>query len=416
MESDSEGLACVIAAIPPRAAASFLSLAARRPAAPAMSSPPSPVVLVTGGTGYIGSHTVLHLLSAGWDVVIVDSLVNSSARVLPRLRALADLPAASPRLSFVHADCRDESALSALFASQAARGRAVSAVVHFAGLKAVGESAAQPLLYYSANVVAAVALLSAMRGAGVRTLVFSSSCTVYGRSPSPLDEGAPAGGGITNAYARSKFHIEEMLRDLAAAEPGQWRIAVLRYFNPVGAHASGAIGEDPRGIPNCLMPYVLQVLVGRRPVLTVHGDDWPTRDGTPIRDYIHVDDVAAGHVKALDWLRGGDGGARAGVEAFNFGTGVGATVKELVAAMERAAGKPVPCVVGPRRAGDLVESYCKPDKALAVLGWRAERSLDDMCADAWRWQAANPAGYGDEAAEGGDEAAAGAAAAAESKA
>jgi UDP-glucose 4-epimerase len=368
----------------------------------------APLCVVTGGTGYIGSHTVLSLLASGWDVLAVDNLANSSRAVLPRLASLASAGlAASGRracdaLRFAEVDLRDAAAVRALFAAGGA-GAGASAVIHFAGYKAVGESSREPLLYYDNNVVAAVSLLAAMRAAGVRTLVFSSSCTVYGASASPLTEASPAGAGITNAYARSKWHIECMLRDLAAAEPGAWRIAILRYFNPVGAHASGTIGEDPRGVPNCLMPFVAQVLVGRRPHLTQFGDDYPTRDGTPVRDYIHVEDVARGHVLALDWMRGKAAGAAPAapaapapaedVEVFNFGTGRGVTVKELVAAMERAAGKAVPVVVGPRRAGDLPESFCLPDKAARVLGWRAERSLDDMCADAWRWQAANPMGY-----------------------
>ena len=378
------------------------------------SALPPPLVVVTGGTGYIGSHTILSLLERGWDVLAVDNLANSSEAVMPRLAALAspvlaargpeytavDSPARARALRFERLDLRDGPAVLALFAAGGA-GAGAAAVVHFAGYKAVGESSREPLLYYDNNVVAAVHLLAAMRAAGVRQLVFSSSCTVFGAAPSPLSEAAPAGVGITNAYARSKWHIEQMLRDVAAAEPGVWRIAILRYFNPVGAHPSGTIGEDPRGIPNCLMPYVLQVLVGRREHLTQFGDDYPTRDGTPVRDYIHVVDVARGHALALDWMRAAPAPAPTtapapaadDVEVFNFGTGNGVTVKELVAAMERASGKKVPVVVGPRRAGDLPESYCLPDKAARVLGWKAELSLDDMCADAWRWQSANPLGY-----------------------
>ena len=262
-------------------------------------------------------------------------------------------------------------------------------VIHFAGYKAVGEARAKPALYYSNNFIGSLTLFEVMAGAGCKSLVFSSSCTVYGEAPSPLSEESPTGVGITNAYSRSKYMIEEALRDIVAADAG-WRVCVLRYFNPVGAHPSGLIGEDPRGIPNCLMPYVLQVLVGRLPQLTVYGTDYATRDGTCVRDYIHVVDVAAGHIDALRWLSAQPPGL---MDAFNFGTGTGVTVLELIDAMERAAGQPVKRTLGPRRDGDLQESFCQPAKALRVLGWRAKLGLDEMCTHAWKWQSENPKGF-----------------------
>jgi UDP-glucose 4-epimerase len=245
------------------------------------------------------------------------------------------------------------------------------------------------MIYYTNNLKGSINLFEVMAEHGCKTLAFSSSCTVYGGSPSPLAEDSPTGAGITNAYARTKFMIEEVLKDLYAADP-TWKVAILRYFNPVGAHPSGLIGEDPRGIPNCLMPYVLQVLVGRLGQLTVYGSDYETRDGTPIRDYIHVVDVARGHLDALAWMGKQSGGL---LDTFNFGTGNGVTVFELVHAMERASGKKVPLSVGPRRPGDLTQSFCVPEKAARVLGWKAQLSLDDMCRDAWKWQSENPNGF-----------------------
>lgn len=272
-------------------------------------------------------------------------------------------------------------------------------VIHFAGYKAVGESRAKPMLYYSNNLKGTITLLEVMADAGCKQIVFSSSCTVYGSAVSPLTEESSVGVGITNAYARTKFQIEEILGDLALADPA-WKVVILRYFNPVGAHPSGLLGEDPCGIPNCLMPYILQVLVGRLEKLTIFGSDYPTRDGTPIRDYIHVVDVARGHLDALTWMTKALADAAAAgapspriCERFNFGTGNGVTVFELTAAMERASGKKVPLVVGPRRDGDLTTVYCDPAKAERVLGWKASLGLDAMCEDAWRWQSLNPHGY-----------------------
>jgi UDP-glucose 4-epimerase len=287
-------------------------------------------------------------------------------------------------VELVECDIRDKAQIAAVFAT-----RTFDGVIHFAGYKAVGESKAKPMLYYTNNLKGSINLFEVMADAGCKSLVFSSSCTVYGSSGSPLQEDSTTGVGITNAYARTKFQIEEVLKDLQAAD-AQWKVCILRYFNPVGAHPSGLIGEDPRGIPNCLMPFVLQVLVGRLEKLTVYGSDYETRDGTPIRDYIHVVDVAAGHLDALAWLAKQPGGL---LDTFNFGTGNGVTVFELVHAMERASGQKVPLAVGARRPGDLKESYCVPDKAARVLGWKAQLTLDDMCAHAWKWQSANPHGF-----------------------
>lgn len=348
-------------------------------------------ILVTGGTGYIGAHTVVLLVEAGWQVTVIDNLANSNEECLARVGTITRKPEAT---TFQKCDLRDKDALRAVFASNK-----FEAVIHFAGYKAVGESRQNPMLYYSNNVQAAVVLLEVMAENKVKTLIFSSSCTVYGESPSPLTEQSPVGFGITNAYARSKFIIEEMIRDVYASDPS-WNMLILRYFNPVGAHPSGLIGEDPRGIPNCLMPYVLQVLVGRLSKLTVYGSDYDTRDGTPIRDYIHVVDVARGHLDALAWIdkaaasSASASGAGKGVyEVFNFGTGTGTTVFELVAAMERASGMKVALEVGPRRPGDLTASYADPAKAAAVLGWKCEYDIDAICQHAWLWQSNNPLGF-----------------------
>jgi UDP-glucose 4-epimerase len=360
-------------------------------------------VLVTGGCGYIGSHTVVLLVSAGWHVTVVDNLCNSNAAALARVAEITGKPEA---VLFEQCDLRDKAALARVFDAAAARAAAPApafhVVIHFAALKAVGESKEKPLEYYDNNLGGSVALLEVMKAHGCKRIIFSSSCTVYGSAAvSPLSEASPVGGGLTNAYAHSKFMMEVMLRELHDCDPS-WSVVLLRYFNPVGAHESGRIGEDPRGVPNCILPYVLQTLVGRRERLTVHGGDYPTRDGTCIRDYIHVMDVAQGHIDALTWLDAEQDKARAAapgapppgiLDVFNFGTGNGTTVLELVHAMERAAGKPVNRVMGPRRAGDLDMAYANPEKALRVLGWKCRRSLDDICADAWRWQVSNPMGY-----------------------
>lgn len=327
-------------------------------------------ILVTGGAGYIGSHTVVELLAAGHEVVIVDNFCNSKASVLDRV---AHIAGSRPRL--VQADLRDRAALDALLGEGG-----FAAVIHFAGLKAVGESVAQPLAYYGNNVGGSLALFAAMADAGVKTLVFSSSATVYGDPHAvPIREEFPL--SATNPYGRSKLIIEDMLRDLALADAG-WRIGLLRYFNPVGAHASGMIGEDPNGIPNNLMPYVAQVAAGKLQQLAVFGDDYPTPDGTGVRDYIHVVDLARGHLAALQALQRRAGG----VLTVNLGTGRGYSVLEMVQAFAQASGRPVPYRIAPRRAGDIAQCYADPALAAAELGWRAELGIEAMCADTWRWQ------------------------------
>jgi UDP-glucose 4-epimerase len=336
-------------------------------------------VLVTGGAGYIGSHTTLALLQAGFDVVVLDNLCNASAESLKRVAQLAGRAPV-----FVEADIRDRAVLDRLFAEYA-----VDAVLHFAGLKAVGESVAQPLRYYSNNVGGTVTLCQAMAAAGVFTLVFSSSATVYGDPATvPITEDAPV-GATTNPYGRSKLMVEDMLRDVAASDP-RWRIAILRYFNPVGAHDSGLIGEDPNGIPNNLLPYIAQVAVGKLPELAVFGNDYPTPDGTGVRDYIHVVDLAEGHLCALRALAEP---TRTGAHVWNLGTGQGYSVLEMVRAFEAASGQPVPYRVATRRPGDIATCYADPGKGEHELGWKARRGLDDMMRDAWRWQHMNPDGY-----------------------
>lgn len=334
-------------------------------------------VFVTGGAGYIGSHTCVELLASGADVTVFDNFSNSSPE---SLRRVARIAGRAP--SFVEGDIRDGKALET-----ALRASGASAVIHFAGLKAVGESVTKPLEYYDNNVVGTLRLLEAMRSTDVRSLVFSSSATVYGDPQRlPLTEDHPL--SATNPYGRSKLMIEEMLRDAHVADAG-WRFALLRYFNPVGAHASGLIGEDPRGIPNNLMPFVAQVAVGKRDCLNVWGDDYPTPDGTGVRDFIHVVDLALGHLKALDFLA-----AAPGCTAINLGTGQGYSVLDMVRAFEAASGRPVPYRIAARRPGDIASCYADPRLAARLLGWKAERGLEPMCADAWRWQSGNPDGYG----------------------
>ena len=326
-------------------------------------------ILVTGGMGYIGSHTCVELMAAGHDVVVVDNLSNAKLSVRERVARIAGKP-----FVFVELDVRDRAGLERLFAEHRFDG-----VIHFAGLKAVGESVAQPLRYYDNNVNGSLVLFETMAKFGVKTLVFSSSATVYGDPASvPIVENFPL--SATNPYGRSKLMIEEMLRDLALADP-DWRIALLRYFNPVGAHQSGLIGEDPNGIPNNLLPFIAQVAVGRRPRLSVYGDDYPTPDGTGLRDYIHVVDLALGHVKTLDKLAGGPG-----VVTYNLGTGRGNSVLEMVRAFEAASGRPVPYQIVARRPGDIAACYAEVALAERELGWKAERGVADMCADSWRWQ------------------------------
>ena len=333
-------------------------------------------ILVTGGTGYIGSHTTLELLQAGHDVVVMDNLANSSTESLKRVQELTGRTAA-----FVQADLLDPEALEAIFTEHSPE-----AVIHFAGLKAVGESVAKPLHYYRNNVAGTLNLLAAMDRHDVRTIVFSSSATVYGASEEvPLIEKMPM--DAVNPYGRTKEQIEDILADLGASDE-RWSIALLRYFNPVGAHESGRIGEDPTGVPNNLLPFVAQVAVGRRDKVMVFGNDYPTPDGTGVRDYIHVMDLAAGHLAALDYIS-----ARKGVKRWNLGTGNGSSVLEVLAAFSKAAGREVPYEFAPRRPGDAAVSYADPSAALAELGWSAGRSLDDMCRDHWNWQKQNPQGY-----------------------
>ena len=334
-------------------------------------------VLVTGGAGYIGSHTVVQLVAAGHTPVVVDSHVNSRPSVLPRLEELTGTAIES------HAfDLRDADKTSAVLAEGG-----FDAVIHFAGLKAVGESSQIPLEYYDNNLGTTFALLRAMERHGVRQLVFSSSATVYGETTTvPMPEHLPT--GATNPYGWTKVMQEQILRDVAAT--GTTQVALLRYFNPVGAHPSGTIGEDPQGIPNNLMPFIAQVAVGRRERLQVFGDDYPTPDGTPLRDYIHVEDLAAGHLAALETLAAADAG---GVRTWNLGTGSGTSVLEVLAAFSRAVGRELPHEVVGRRAGDIAASWADPTRAHRELGWRAEKGIDEMCADTWRWQETNPAGY-----------------------
>lgn len=326
-------------------------------------------VLVSGGAGYVGSHTVVQLLEAGLDVIIVDNLCNAKYSVLERIRRIAGRAPI-----FYQTDVRDRPALREIFARHA-----VDAVMHFSGLKAVGESVSHPLRYYDHNVAGSIALLAEMEHAGIKRLVFSSSATVYGDPASvPVKENAPL--SATNPYGQSKLTVELMLRDIAAADPA-WKVAVLRYFNPVGAHASGLIGEDPEGIPNNLMPYIAQVAGGRLERLSVFGKDYPTRDGTGVRDYIHVVDLARGHLQALDALPGVDG-----VLIANLGTGSGYTVLEMVQAFERASGREISLRIAPRRPGDVAQCYADAGHAGQVLGWQARLGIDAMCADTWRWQ------------------------------
>lgn len=333
-------------------------------------------VLVTGGAGYIGSHTCVELLAAGHEVVVVDNLHNSKPAALERVQALAGRP-----LAFVQADLRDAEALAALFGDFA-----FDAVIHFAGLKAVGESTQIPLDYYDNNVHGTVCLCQAMAAAGVKRLVFSSSATVYGDPASvPIREDFPL--AATNPYGRTKLMIEEILRDLHAADTA-WDIALLRYFNPVGAHASGRIGEDPNGIPNNLMPFIAQVAVGKLPELKVFGDDYDTPDGTGVRDYIHVVDLARGHLAALQRLTAGPG-----VVTYNLGTGRGYSVLEVLRAFAGAAEREIPYRVVARRSGDIAACYADPESAAAELDWRAELGIDAMVTDHWRWQRENPNGY-----------------------
>lgn len=334
------------------------------------------MILVTGGAGYIGSHTVVELLAAGHELLILDNFSNSSPKVLERIAQIS-----GKRPPVIDGDIRDAVLLEKLFATYP-----ITSVVHFAGLKAVGESVEQPVRYYDNNVVGSLRLFEAMAKADVYRLVFSSSATVYGDPYRvPIDESFPL--QVTNPYGRSKLIIEDILRDIGQADP-RWRVALLRYFNPVGAHVSGLIGEDPQGVPNNLMPYVAQVAVGRREVLSVFGGDYPTPDGTGVRDYIHVVDLACGHLAALAALD-----SQQGVVPVNLGTGCGYSVLDVVAAFEKASGQKVAYRIVDRRPGDVAACYADPARAKVLLGWSAERDIDTMCADTWRWQSTNPSGF-----------------------
>ncbi|QMV16461.1 UDP-glucose 4-epimerase GalE [Vibrio spartinae] len=335
-------------------------------------------VLITGGMGYIGSHTCIQMIEAGMTPVILDNLYNSKSAVLERIEKISGY-----RPVFIRGDVRDRSLLIEVLNEHQ-----IDAVIHFAGLKAVGESVQKPLEYYENNVSGTLVLVDAMRIANVKTLVFSSSATVYGDPASvPILEDFPT--QATNPYGRSKLIVEECLTDFQHANP-DWSIALLRYFNPVGSHPSGEIGEDPQGIPNNLMPFVAQVAVGRRESLSIFGDDYPTKDGTGVRDYIHVMDLADGHVAALQNV-----GTKGGLHVYNLGTGIGYSVLDMVHAFEKACGQTIPYQLVERRPGDIAECWADPAKATQELGWCATRSLDDMVQDSWRWQSNNPDGYPD---------------------
>ncbi len=333
-------------------------------------------ILVTGGAGYIGSHTLIELINNNFEVVVIDNLANSSRESLRRVEQIT-----GHEIPFIEADVRDQSALDDIFTTYD-----IDSVIHFAGLKAVGESVAKPLEYYDNNLVSTLALLEAMRKHSVKQLVFSSSATVYG-SPSelPLRETSTVGIGLTNPYGKTKYMIEQIIQDYCAADPA-FEATILRYFNPIGAHQSGQIGEDPNGIPNNLLPYVAQVAVGKLQSVGVFGNDYDTPDGTGVRDYIHVVDLARGHVAALQHMK-------AGANVYNLGTGSGTSVLEIIKAFSKACERDLPYEIKPRRAGDIAACYADCSKAERELGWRAELSIEQACADSWRWQSQNPNGF-----------------------
>lgn len=334
-------------------------------------------ILITGGCGFIGSHTCVEMIEAGYDIVVLDNYYNSNPIALKRTRELTGV-----EFPFYECDIRDAEGLRRIFDAHN-----IEAVIHFAGLKAVGESVQKPLTYYENNISGTVTLCQVMAEKGCKRMIFSSSATVYGMSnPSPLKETYHT-GDCTNPYGRTKYMIEEILKDVCVSDP-QWSVVLLRYFNPIGAHESGRIGENPNGIPNNLMPYISQVAVGKRPQLSVFGDDYDTPDGTGVRDYIHVVDLAKGHVKATDYALD-----HTGAEVFNLGTGNGCSVLELVQTFEKVNGVPVPYVIAPRRSGDVATCYSDPQKAKDVLGWVAEKTVEDMCRDTWKWQSGNPNGF-----------------------
>ena len=332
--------------------------------------------LVTGGAGYIGNHTLIELINNNFEVVVIDNLANSSRESLRRVEQIT-----GHEIPFIEADVRDQSVLDDIFTTYN-----IDSVIHFAGLKAVGESVAKPLEYYDNNLVSTLALLEAMREHSIKQLIFSSSATVYG-SPSelPLRETSTVGVGLTNPYGKTKYMIEQIIQDYCAANPA-FEATILRYFNPIGAHESGQIGEDPNGIPNNLLPYVAQVAVGKLQSVGVFGDDYDTPDGTGVRDYIHVVDLARGHVAALQHMK-------AGANVYNLGTGSGTSVLEIIKAFSKACGRDLPYEIKPRRAGDIAACYANCSKAERELGWRAELSIEQACADSWRWQSQNPNGF-----------------------
>ena len=336
-------------------------------------------ILVTGGAGYIGSHTCVELLNAGYEVVIVDNLYNSSPKAVERI---GEICGKTP--VFYEADISDRAAMERIFADEK-----IDAVIHFAGYKAVGESVRKPVEYYTNNIGGTLVLTDVMRNAGVKNIIFSSSATVYG-DPAfvPITEECPK-GVCTNPYGWTKWMLEQILTDIHTSDP-EWNVILLRYFNPIGAHKSGLIGEDPKGIPNNLLPYVAQVAIGKLPGIGVFGNDYDTPDGTGVRDYIHVVDLAVGHVKALRKF-----GDNAGVSVYNLGTGNGYSVLQVIAAFEKACGHKLPYEIKPRRAGDIATCYCDPSKAAKELGWEAKYGIDEMCADSWNWQSKNPNGYAD---------------------
>ena len=336
-------------------------------------------ILVTGGAGYIGSHTCIELMKAGYDIVVVDNFYNSKKESLKRVAELS-----GKEFAFYECDIRDKKGLDHVFKQEK-----IDAVIHFAGLKAVGESCIKPVEYYDNNVAGTLVLCEVMKENGCKKIVFSSSATVYGmNNVSPLKETMPT-GGTTNPYGTTKFMIEIILSDLFKSD-NEWSVSLLRYFNPIGAHESGRIGEDPNGIPNNLMPYITQVAIGKRECLSVYGDDYDTHDGTGVRDYIHVVDLALGHVKALARVL-----SRSGLDVYNLGTGTGYSVLDVVKAFEKASGVTINYKIVDRRPGDLATCYSDPTKAYEELGWKAERDLEKMCADSWKWQSTNPAGYPD---------------------
>ncbi len=336
-------------------------------------------ILVTGGLGYIGSHTCVELINAGAEVVVLDNLCNCKMSSYDRIKALV-----GKDFKFYKCDIRDAQGLDKIFKSEK-----IDSVIHFAGLKAVGESVHMPLEYFDNNVNGTIVLLDVMRKNGCKKIVFSSSATVYGmNNVSPLTEDMHV-GGVTNPYGRTKYMIECILRDLYASD-NEWSVCLLRYFNPIGAHKSGTMGEDPNGIPNNLMPYITQVAIGKRECLTIHGNDYDTHDGTGVRDYIHVVDLALGHLKAVEKVE-----KENGLFIYNLGTGKGYSVLDVVKAFEKASGVKIPFVVGPRRDGDIATCYSDPSKAFKELGWKATRDIEEMCEDSWRWQSQNPNGYDD---------------------